>query len=70
LIKFAGDYVVDSGEKVTLDDNTVLPGNTIRLAQGKHTSTANAVYRLKFVPEMTLSLDPHNQKDDWENMTY
>ncbi|MES2219008.1 MAG: hypothetical protein V4501_11430 [Pseudomonadota bacterium] len=51
LLKFSGNYTVQSNGSIMLDDETLAPQTTLKLAAGKHSSYANSAYRLRLIPE-------------------
>lgn len=71
LIKFTGQYQLQSHEPVQLNHKTLLPNASIQLKAGKYFSHANSNYRLKFIPENTHLLLQDNYRDDsWQNMLW
>ncbi len=66
LIKFRGNYEVVAKEKaiIYLDNKKILPNSVISLQKGWHISDATIFYRLKYVPNHPVKLDPEYAADD------
>ena len=64
ILKFSGDYQLESTQPVVLDQQTLAPGARLRLTQGRHVTLAQSNYRLRFVPaDGAAGLNPQFQQD-------
>ncbi|RDI46895.1 hypothetical protein [Aquicella lusitana] len=63
LLKFAGTYQLTGprAAKVYIDNKRYQPGDKIALTAGQHSTRSDRAYRLKYLPEHKLQLDPKYQ---------
>jgi hypothetical protein len=64
LVKFSGNYKVESPAVVVMDGKSILPGAIISIAKGSHVFQAANPFRLHLVPA-TTKLDARYGNDDY-----
>ncbi len=70
FIKFSGSYkvIAKQNASIYLDNQKRVPGSVVSLTQGKHLSKTNYSYRLKYMPNDSVLLDPKYTEDDWYSL--